>query len=675
MCREQASGVHAGNALLDYFTVDEIYDRVLLQGGRPGAAAAVLTDEYTRRTLQSLGFSSQEVDRQMQRFRGNIEAAADGLIAMKEHSCRFDAISYLGFTEAEFERQLRVTGDAEFAFSLMQFLSASQPVCHTACHLGQGQLAVSVPCLHIRIETLSHGIHTVRARRVSTILNIKQSVMRRLGFPVEQQTLLVHNRDLSDCVSLASLGIECDSTLYLRLTLSGGGSRATSPLGMGKRSVPSPLSDTRAQEFASATRGSSVRSSTRRSLPMGTTAPNPTMGEPSASVSTGTAAAILMGEPPSPPMGGLPPPSLPMAERPSLLTGMVPPGLPIGKPIPIGKPPTSIQMGAPPSPRSGERSASVSTGALAVISMGGLPPPSLPLPMTEQPPSLLTGMPPPGLPIGQPPDPIPIGEPPIQMGAPPCPLVGEPGPALPMSNAGPSVHLGGPPTGMDVSSTETTLLQRLRSLDSNVVGVLTAGQAREYDALLHAVQHAGRMSSHFAQGRSAETTGMRGQIDMFWLGSLPHGESEIVRMAAGVTSRAVASARREAQQVERQITDGEQLLLKPRPYLMLKRHIDLATLKLVDKWFEEQAVPSKDAKHVKYIHISELPMDLKEQALADHPEMVLYPEYHKPPSDHRGKKGHGTGGKGSSSQLTRLQRGWLVSDCLKLSPHSSRMQH
>ena len=55
-----ASGqvVHAGEALLEYFSVDEIYEHVLLQGGRPAAAAAVLMVDYKRRKLIHLALQT-----------------------------------------------------------------------------------------------------------------------------------------------------------------------------------------------------------------------------------------------------------------------------------------------------------------------------------------------------------------------------------------------------------------------------------------------------------------------------------------------------------------------------------------------------------------------------------------------------------------------------------------
>jgi hypothetical protein len=55
-----ASGqvVHVGEALLEYFSVDEIYEHVLLQGGRPAAAAAVLMVDYKRRKLIHLALQT-----------------------------------------------------------------------------------------------------------------------------------------------------------------------------------------------------------------------------------------------------------------------------------------------------------------------------------------------------------------------------------------------------------------------------------------------------------------------------------------------------------------------------------------------------------------------------------------------------------------------------------------
>lgn len=68
-----------GEALLEYFSVDEIYEHVLLQGGRPAAAAAVLMVEYKRRKLIHLGFRPDQVDRELRCASGNIESAADAL--------------------------------------------------------------------------------------------------------------------------------------------------------------------------------------------------------------------------------------------------------------------------------------------------------------------------------------------------------------------------------------------------------------------------------------------------------------------------------------------------------------------------------------------------------------------------------------------------------------------
>ena len=158
------------------------------------------------------------------------------------------------------------------------------------------------------------------------------------------------------------------------------------------------------------------------------------------------------------------------------------------------------------------------------------------------------------------------------------------------------------------------------------------------------------------KSRAKDSCGVRSQVDAVWAGELQPGHAGIVRRAAGLTKDAWAAAGKAAASFAQQ----GRISIKPRGYQLEKRHITQDALLLVDQWFTETSVPSKDTKHVRYQHISKLPPELRAQALADHPEMQEFPQFHVPREERHSRSGAGSGfgtGKGSGTTLTRTQRG------------------